>query len=37
MAQPVTRGPITESAEWQALQRHFQEIRDVHLRELFGR
>jgi glucose-6-phosphate isomerase len=36
MAQPVTRGPITESAEWRALERHHQEIRDLHLRDLFA-
>jgi glucose-6-phosphate isomerase len=37
MAQPVTRGPITESAEWKALERHYQELREVHLRDLFAR
>jgi glucose-6-phosphate isomerase len=36
MAQPVTRGPITESAEWRALQRHYQGVRDLHLRDLFA-
>src|SRR3989440_5128750 len=35
MAQPVTRGPITQSAEWRALERHFQEVRGLHLRDLF--
>jgi glucose-6-phosphate isomerase len=37
MAQPATRGPITESAEWKALERHYEELRDVHLRDLFAR
>src|SRR5437879_353362 len=36
MAQPVTRGPITESAEWRALARHYEEVRGLHLRELFA-
>jgi glucose-6-phosphate isomerase len=37
MAQPVTRGPITESSEWKALERHCEELRDVPLRDLFAR
>jgi glucose-6-phosphate isomerase len=36
MAQPVTRGPITQSAEWRALERHFEEVRGLHLRDLFA-
>jgi glucose-6-phosphate isomerase len=36
MAQPVTRGPITQSAEWRALERHYQEVRGLQLRELFS-
>jgi glucose-6-phosphate isomerase len=36
MAQPVTRGPITQSAEWRALERHYEEVRGLHLRELFA-
>src|SRR5436309_1892257 len=28
--------PITESPEWRALDAHFEEMRDVHLRDLFA-
>jgi glucose-6-phosphate isomerase len=28
--------PITESPEWRALDAHFAEVRDVHLRDLFA-
>ena len=28
--------PITESPEWRALDAHFAELRDVHLRDLFA-
>jgi glucose-6-phosphate isomerase len=28
--------PITESPEWRALDAHFEEVRDVHLRDLFA-
>ena len=29
--------PITESPEWRALDAHFDEVRDLHLRDLFAR
>jgi glucose-6-phosphate isomerase len=29
--------PITESPEWRALDAHFEEVRDVHLRDVFAR
>jgi glucose-6-phosphate isomerase len=28
--------PITESPEWRALTAHFEEVRELHLRDLFG-
>jgi len=28
--------PLTETAPWQALEAHYREIRDVHMRELFA-
>ena len=28
--------PITETPEWRALDAHFEEMRDVHLRDLFA-
>src|SRR6476646_548131 len=28
--------PLTESPEWRALDAHFEEMRDVHLRDLFA-
>jgi glucose-6-phosphate isomerase len=34
MAEPAAR--IDQTPEWQALQRHYQELKDVHLRELFA-
>ena len=34
MADPVVR--IDQTPEWQALQRHHQELKDTHLRELFA-
>jgi glucose-6-phosphate isomerase len=34
MAEPAAR--IDQSPEWQALRTHYQELKDVHLRELFA-
>ncbi|HEX2373309.1 MAG TPA: glucose-6-phosphate isomerase, partial [Actinomycetota bacterium] len=34
MAEPPTR--IDQTPEWEALQRHFEELEDTHLRELFA-
>jgi glucose-6-phosphate isomerase len=34
MAEPTVR--IDQTPEWQALQRHHEELKDVHLRELFA-
>lgn len=31
------RAKLTETREWQRLQRHYEEIRDLHMRELFAR
>jgi len=31
-----TMNDLTQTAEWQALQEHFEEIRDVHMRDLFS-
>jgi glucose-6-phosphate isomerase len=32
----VTITPVQETPEWQALEAHFRELRDVHLRDLFA-
>jgi glucose-6-phosphate isomerase len=32
----MTRVPLTERHAWKALQAHYQEIKDLHLRELFA-
>jgi len=32
----VTANRITDTAEWKALERHYADMRDVHLRELFA-
>jgi glucose-6-phosphate isomerase len=31
-----TMNDLTQTTEWQALQEHFEEIRDVHMRDLFA-
>src|SRR5438105_3367235 len=31
-----TRTPLTQRSEWKALEAHYQQIRDVHLRQLFA-
>src|SRR5438067_512918 len=36
MAADVTMTPISQTTEWKALQAHHDEVRDVHLRQLFA-
>jgi hypothetical protein len=36
LAHPIVHSPIAESHEWRALQEHFRQVRDVHLRDLFA-
>ncbi len=33
----MTVTPVNETPEWQALEAHYAQIRDVHLRDLFDR
>ena len=37
MTEVQTGAPVTSSAEWDALRAHAEQLRDVHLRELFGK
>jgi glucose-6-phosphate isomerase len=36
MTAATERPPLTQHPEWAALDRHYQEIKDVHLRQLFA-
>ncbi|MDQ6774270.1 MAG: glucose-6-phosphate isomerase [Candidatus Dormibacteraeota bacterium] len=36
MASPTAAKPLTQTAEWQALRRHHEEVSEVHLRDLFA-